>query len=274
VSSAGRPIHRGRKIGRAADPKIAPAADDAGAAASYGHGASNRKGATQMNDPTRSRLPALRRLISLSGFAFAVSTAVGFLLMGKNPEPDAPIAAITRYWQTHHAHVSSAAIVLAYGGVLFALFGASIWSRLRRSAAHPLVGTAALLGTAVAAVGLLASAMTYFALGDLAAKPTALPATLQTLHVLGSELSYPIAGGLELLLLAVAAAGIATRAFPRWLAWSALPIGLLQLTTIGFTAFLLFLLWSAAASIALVAETAASEAAWAVTQTTSLAESR
>lgn len=229
-----------------------------------------------MNDPTRSRLPALRRLIPLSGFAFAVSTAVAFLVMGKNPEPDAPIAAITRYWPAHHAHVSSAAIVLAYGSVLFALFGASIWWHLRRSAAHPLVGASALLGTAVAAVGLLASAMTYFALGDLAAKPTTLPATLQALHVLGSELSYPIAGGLELLLLAVAAAGIAERAFPRWLACSALPIGLLQLTTIGFTAFLLFLLWSAVAAVALAVQpkTAASKGAPAVTPTTSLAESR
>jgi len=228
-----------------------------------------------MNDPIRIRLATVR-LAHLAGIAFAVATAVGFLLMGKNPEPDASISTVTRYWRTHHAHVSGAAIVLAYGGVLFALFGASLWSRIRESALHPLASAAALVGTAVAAVGLLASAMTYFALGDLAAKPTTLPATLQTLHVLGSELSYPIAGGLELLLLAVAAAGIATRAFPRWLAWSALPIGLLQLTTIGFTAFLLVLLWSAAAAVALAVQpkTAASEDARAVTPTTSLAESR
>jgi hypothetical protein len=118
--------------------------------------------------------------------------------------------------------------------------------------------------------------MTYVALGDLAAKPTMLPPTIQTLHVVGSELSYPIAGGLELLLLAVAAAGAAARAFPRWLAWSALPIGLLQLTPIGFTAFLLVLFWSAAASLALAVqpEAAASKASRAVAPTPSLAESR
>ncbi len=184
-------------------------------------------------------------------------------------QPGAPISAVTRYWQAHHAHVSSAAIVLAYGGVLFALFGASIWSRIRRSAVHPLAAASALLGTAVAAVGLLASATTYFALGDLAAKPTTLPATVQTLHVLGSELSYPIAGGLELLLIAVAATGLAARTFPRWLAWSALPIGLLQLTTIGFTAFLVFLLWSAAASVAMAVQ----DGARLTTTTGSLAES-
>ncbi len=230
-----------------------------------------------MNQPTRTRLVASPlRLTALSGIAFAVATAVGFLLMGKNPEPDAPISAATGYWQAHHAHVSTAATVLAYGGILFALFSASIWSRIREAALHPLVGASALVGTAVATVGLLASAMTYFALGDLAAKPTTLPATLQALHVPGSELSYPIAGGLELLLLAVAAAGIATRTFPRWLAWSALSIGVLQLTTIGFTAFLFFLLWSAAASVALTMqrEAAASTRARPPAATTSLAESR
>jgi hypothetical protein len=96
--------------------------------------------------------------------------------------------------------------------------------------------------------------MTYLALGDIAAKPTALPATVQALHVFGAELSYPVAAGVELLLIAVAAAGIAGRAFPRWLAWSALPIGLLQLTPIGFTAFLLFLIWSATTGVALLAQ--------------------
>jgi hypothetical protein len=172
--------------------------------------------------------------------------------MGKNPEPDASISTITRYWSAHHAHVDTAAVVLAYGGVLFALFGTSIWIRLRAAALHQLLKGSALVGTSVAAVGLLASAMTYLALGDIAAKPTTLPATVQALHVFGAELSYPIAGGVELLLLAVSAAGIAGRVVPRWLAWLALPIGLLQLTPIGFAAFLLFLAWSAATSVALL----------------------
>jgi hypothetical protein len=194
----------------------------------------------------------LARLAPLAGVGFAVATAAGFLLMGKNPEPDASIRTITGYWAGHHAHVSAAAIVLAYGGVLFAFFGTSIWARLRVSLVHPLIKGSVLVGTSIAAVGLLASAMAYLALGDIAAKATTLPATVQTLHVFGAELSYPIAGGIELLLLAVAAAGIANHVFPRWLSWTALPIALLQLTPVGFTAFLLFLAWSAATSVALL----------------------
>jgi hypothetical protein len=200
----------------------------------------------------QARVDRLARLAPLAGAGFAVATAAGFLLMGKNPEPDASIPTITGYWAGHHAHVSAAAIVLAYGGVLFAFFGTSIWARLRAALVHPFIKGSVLVGTSLAAAGLLASAMIYLALGDIAAKPTTLPATVQTLHVFGAELSYPIAGGIELLLLAVAAAGIGGRAFPRWLSWIALPIALLQLTPIGFRAFLLFLAWSAATSVALL----------------------
>jgi hypothetical protein len=210
-----------------------------------------------MNNTARTRPTSPARLAQLTGILFAVSTAVGFSLMGRNPEPDASISTVTRYWQAHHEHVSAAAIVLAYGGLFFAVFGTTLWSRIRGSGLHPLIGASALVATAVASVGLLANAMVYFALGDLATKPNTLPATLQTLHVLGSELSYSIAGGVELLLVTVAVAGIQGRAVPRWLAWSALPIALLQLTPIGFTAFLLCLPWSCAASVALVAQPAA-----------------
>jgi hypothetical protein len=57
------------------------------------------------------------------------------------------------------------------------------------------------------------------------------PAALQALHVHGAGGS-PItgSGGLMILLLAVAAAGIATHALPRWLSWSAVPLRLLQVT--------------------------------------------
>ena len=44
-------------------------------------------------------------------------------------------------------------------------------------------------------------------------------------------------------------AGILTRAFPRWLAWTALVIAIAQLTPVGFLAPLVFLLWTLIASI-------------------------
>ncbi|MBA3841883.1 MAG: hypothetical protein H0X39_04570 [Actinobacteria bacterium] len=197
------------------------------------------------------RIEQLGQALPLTGVAFAALTLAGFLLMGKNPEPDTPIATVKNYWSTHHSHVLTAGTILAYGAVLFAIFTLAVWARIRREALHPAVAGGALLGGAVTTAGLLASAGTYYTLGDIANAPTTLPAALQALHLSGTELSLPIAGGVELLLLAVAVAGLARRAFPRWLAWTALPIGILQLTPIGFQAFLLFMLWTAAAGIAM-----------------------
>lgn len=197
------------------------------------------------------RIERLGRVIPLTGVGFAALTLAGFLLMGPNPEPDTPIATVKNYWSSHHAHVMTAGTILAYGAVLFAIFTVAVWSRIRRAALHPAVAGGVLLGGAVATAGLLASAGTYYALGDIANAPTTLPAALQALHFFGTELSLPIAGGVELLLLAVAVAGLAARAFPRWLAFSALPVGIAQLTPIGFQAFLLFMLWTAAAGIAM-----------------------
>ena len=202
-----------------------------------------------MSDLNDSR-PA--RLAPLAGVAFAGLTTAGYLVMGKSPEPDASVAAISRYWGPHHTGVHTAAILLGYGALLFALFGAALWVRIRAAKSGRFAGAVALAGTAVGTAGLLLSAMTYYTLGDIAAKSTIVPSTLQALHVLGSELSFPVAGGVELLLLSVAVAGISGRAFPRWLAWTALVVGVLQLTAVGFTAFLVFLLWAAVAGLALV----------------------
>lgn len=58
-------------------------------------------------------------------------------------------------------------------------------------------------------------------------------------------------GGTLILLLAVAAAGIFARAFPRWIAWTALVIAVAQYTPVGFVASLILLLWSLVVGITL-----------------------
>jgi hypothetical protein len=108
----------------------------------------------------------------------------------------------------------------------------------------------ALVGTAVAAVGQLATASVYVILGDLGSKKGATAGALQALHVLGTGLSLATAGGVALLLFATAVAGISVRTFPRWLAWPALVLGIGQLVIpVSFTAFLLTIPWAITASI-------------------------
>lgn len=193
------------------------------------------------------------QLAALAGAGFAVLTAAGFFVIGPNPDSDAPTSKITTFYAAHHGQLYLGGTLLAYAAVLFAIFGVAIWDRTRRAAQHPVAAGVALAGTAVAATGQLATATAYFTLGDIGAKATTTAGALQALHILGSELSLATASGIALLLLAVAFPGITAGVFPRWLAWPALIIGLLQMVIpVSFTAFLLFLPWALAASIVMI----------------------
>jgi hypothetical protein len=193
------------------------------------------------------------RLAALAGAGFAVLTAAGFVVIGPNPDSDAPTSKITTFYAAHHGQLYLGGLLLAYATILFAIFGVAIWDRTRRAAQHQIAAGVALVGTAVAAAGQLATATIYFTLGDIGAKPTTSVGALQALHILGSELSLATASGIALLLLAVAIPGITAGAFPRWLAWPALIVGLLQLVIpVSFTASLLFLPWALAASIVMI----------------------
>jgi hypothetical protein len=197
----------------------------------------------------------LGRFVPLAGVGAAVLTVAGYLLIGPDPDSTASTSTITAYYAAHHAHISTAGGLLAYSTILFAFFGLAVWARIRGTALHPIVAGAALLGTALATASDLANANAWSMLGELGNKHTISAGALQTLHISVSAGSTASTGGLGILLLALASAGILARAFPRWLAWSALVLGILQLTPtpglIGFFAGLAFLPWMFAASVAM-----------------------
>jgi hypothetical protein len=180
---------------------------------------------------------------------FAVLTVAGFFVIGSNPDSGTPTPEITSFYAAHHGQLYLGGILLAYAAILFAVFGAAIWDRTRRTGRHPVAVGVTLVGTATATASQLATATIYFTLGDIGNKPATTPGALQALHIIGSELSLATAGGVALLLLAVPLAGITARVFLRWLAWPALIIGILQLVPVSFTAFLLFLPWALTAAI-------------------------
>jgi hypothetical protein len=201
----------------------------------------------------------LSRFVPLAGVGAAVLTFAGYLVIGPNPDSTASTSTITAYYAAHHAHVSTAADLLTYSTILFALFGLAVWARIRGTALHPIVAGAALLGTAIATASHLADANAWSMLGELGNKHTISPGALQTLHISVSAGSTASAAGLGILLLAVALAGIIARAFPRWLAWSALLLAILQLAPtpglIGFFASLALLPWMLATSVATLRHT-------------------
>ena len=196
----------------------------------------------------------LGRFAPLAGAGSALLTIVAYMVIGPNPDSDAPTSTITAYYSAHHAHVQLAGMLLMYAAVLFALFGASVWARIRQTALHPILAGTILIATAVATASDLAYASGWYLLGDLGSKHTITPATIQSLHVTVAAADLPAAAALGTFLVAFAAAGILGRTFPRWLAWPALALGILQLVptpgaTTGFLAGLLILPWTIAAAL-------------------------
>ncbi|HEX3056200.1 MAG TPA: hypothetical protein VHP82_08690 [Gaiellaceae bacterium] len=198
----------------------------------------------------------LARGIGLAGIAFAGLEVAGNLSIGAFPDADAPIAKLMPFYASHHVAIARGGLLLHWAALFLALFAVALWFRIR--SAHPLLAGAALLGAAVAVADELAGAGVYSTLGFLGGKESVIaPAALQAVHVNGAGGGLTTGdGGLAILLLAVAVAGIRGRAFPRWLAWSALPLGLLQLTPLGFFAEMVFLVWAVAAAIHLAARPA------------------
>jgi hypothetical protein len=187
------------------------------------------------------------RLVPLAGVAFAALTIAGYLTIGPFPDTDASISELTSFYAAHHGHVAAAGQLLGLAAIFFALFGTAVWARIRASDLHPIVAGTALIATAMAAVSWLEGAGAYSVLGKIGHQPWLLPAALQATHVGGTV--GGIDGGTVLFLLAVATAGIAGRAFPRWLAVPALVLAIVYLTPFGYFASLLVLPWAAVTGI-------------------------
>lgn len=191
----------------------------------------------------------LLRLVPLAGVVFAALSVLGNLSIGNFPDSETPIAKLIPFYATHHTAIARGGLLLHWAAFFFAFFAVALWARVR-GGVHPLVGAAILAGAAVDFAQQLSSAGVYSTLGFIGGKSVIAPAALQAWHVNGAGGGLTTGeGGLGVMLLAVAAAGIADRAIPRSLAWAALLLGILQLTPIGFFAELLFLLWAAVAGI-------------------------
>jgi hypothetical protein len=206
-----------------------------------------------MNEQTRHDEPPaaarLGRLLPLAGVGFAVLTIAGDLTIDKFPDSGTSIAELTAYYANHHDQVGAGGTLLAWAAILLGLFGVALWGRVRSSGVHPVLAGAVLLGAAVATANELTGASAYITLGTIGHEAGVSTAALQAWHISGSEGSV---GSTMILLVAVGAAGILGRAIPRWLAWPALLLGIVQISPIGFLASLVTLAWAAVAGIVLV----------------------
>ena len=192
----------------------------------------------------------LARLVPLAGVAFAGLTVAGYLAIGPFPDTDASTSKLTSFYAANHGRVAAGGLLLGLAAIFLALFGTAVWARIRATDLHPVVAGAALVGTAIATVSWLDGASAYSTLGEIGHQQGLSPAALQASHISAS--AGGVDGGTVILLLAAATAGIAGRAFPRWLAWPALALAILYVTPFGFFASLGVLLWTAVTGVVMV----------------------
>jgi hypothetical protein len=202
-----------------------------------------------LTSPDDRRAATVARFAPLTGVLFAGLTLGGNLLIGPFPEGSTPAADLPAYYATHAAHVSAGGYLALVGALFFAVFGVAVWSRMRSAGAPPLVLGTLLVGVAVQTVVALQNAAACVLLADIGRDAHVSPAALQAWQINASE--FGPTGGLGLVLLAIAAAGIVFRVVPRWLAWTALILGIAQFTQVGFLASLLVTVLAAVAGIVL-----------------------
>lgn len=107
------------------------------------------------------------------------------------------------------------------GALCLGLFGVAVWTRVR-VAGPAVVAGLLLVGTAIEVTSDLSWGGHYVGLGNIGADSAVTPEALQAWHI-GSEFGR---GSGFLLLLGLFGAGALSRAMPRWLAWSALVLGI------------------------------------------------
>ncbi len=224
-------------------------------------------------NPDTGSPPAIGGLAALGGLGFLVTSLAGDLLIGAFPRPDTPVSQLVSFYTAHHTQLLAAGMLLALSGIFFALFGVAVWARIRQAASNPMLAGLAMIGTALVTVTTLASAGTYGVLGDIGGQHAIAPAALQAWHIMASAGSLADGASTFLFLVTAAAAGILAPALPRWVAWPALPLAVLQLLPgqVGFLASLVFVPWAAAAGTSMLfsrpARRAHPSAAYATTQT-------
>jgi hypothetical protein len=190
----------------------------------------------------------LRRLTPVVGLLTVIVGVAGsfFAAQGNSPDPSAKGAQVLAFYVANATsqRLASVLLVLAFG--FFVIFAAFLRAYMRTTSVSEALGTLALAGAAVLLVGQASGASVGFALSGSPSSVS--PDAAQALNVLQSGLVLIPGSGLFLFGLAAGAAILATRAFPKWLGWFSIVIGLVVTTPAEGFAFLALVLWVLAIS--------------------------
>jgi hypothetical protein len=192
----------------------------------------------------------LQRYAPLAGVVFVVLIVIAVIIGGESPDPDDSRRSVVEFWTDNDTEQIWSSAIGAWSSIFFVWFAGSLRSALReREGGSARLSALSFAGAIIAAGGLLGLASLGFAAADTAGD---VPGDVtQTLSVLGSEFFFPVAAGYAIFLLAAGILAVRTAVLPAWLAWSAIVVGVLCVTPVGFFALLVGLVWLLIVSVLL-----------------------
>ena len=187
----------------------------------------------------------------LLGVLFVVLVAAGFIIAGDTPDANGSVPEIKDAYDSEGKHQLGAYLVVL-GAVALLFFAAHLRGLLRILDPFGRMANAAFGGAIVSSAGFMIAAGFHGALAETANEDSVSGQALQALNALDNWSFFPFALGLGVMVLASGIVFVrARRGLPAGLGWTAIALGILQLTPLGFFAFLLSGLWVLIASIVL-----------------------
>jgi hypothetical protein len=189
------------------------------------------------------------RLAPLTGVLFGIIVVVAIVTGGgETPDANARPARVIAYYGTHRSEVETSAILFALAFLVLLLFAGVLRSYLRRTPAAEGLGSLALAGAVLMAVGALIGTGVEYGLAHQLHHLG--PEVAQTLNFLDNELFLPVLAGAFVFGISSGLAILRGAALPKWLGWVAIVLGVVALIPpTGFFALLGFVIWTVIASI-------------------------
>jgi hypothetical protein len=257
-ASTRRPTAASWKYGGRGVPKVAPASaafvkrlkgafDDR-----YDAVSAASRDADERHPVGEEHLMTTRRLLPLSGIVFVLLIALAVVIGGGTPNPDASAAKVMSFYNAHDAREIASALVLATSVPFLAFFAVALATALWPVEAdgRPVWELVLVGGSVLAGGAILLAAAVHFALADGADHLSA--SALQVLNVVDGDGWVAWNAGIGVMMLGAAGCLLSRATGSRWLAWTALPLGvLLFIPFADFFALLASGLWILTTSVVL-----------------------
>jgi hypothetical protein len=189
-------------------------------------------------------------LVPLTGVAFVLILIASFALGGEPPEASDGAEEVVEFYDDNKGQVQGGAGLSVIAGTLLIFFAGYLRKVLHAAEGEGhMLSLVAFVGGAIVATGLAIDAMLFYAMAEAAEDVD--PGAVLSLQALWDNDFFPLALGIQVLLLASGISIVRHGALPLWLGWAAIAFGVIAVTPIGFVSFPAAGIWVLIVSIML-----------------------